>query len=176
MNHHVERPLQWHNNGQDGVSNHQPHQCWLKRLFRRRSKKTSKLRVTGCCAGNSPVTDEFPAQRASNVENVSIWWRHHVKIHHCPQSEFPAAASGRRFYLQMSANEYSIKSESRIIRCHTFSIDVLISIKMYYFLYIRGFFQNIFKWFMCAMKNDWNHSKLAVGEVSFMYRYKVVGV
>ena len=27
--------------------------------------------------GNSPVTGEFPAQRASNAENVSIWWRHH---------------------------------------------------------------------------------------------------
>ena len=23
------------------------------------------------------VTGEFPAQRASNAENVSIWWRHH---------------------------------------------------------------------------------------------------
>ena len=41
-------------------------------------KKTSKLRVTGLCAGNSSVTGEFPAQRASNAENVSIWWRHHV--------------------------------------------------------------------------------------------------
>ena len=45
---------------------------------RRRSKKTSKIRVTGLCAGNSPVTDEFPAQMASNPENASIWWRHHV--------------------------------------------------------------------------------------------------
>ena len=33
------------------------------------SKKTSKLRVTGLCEGNSPVTGEFPAQRASNAEN-----------------------------------------------------------------------------------------------------------
>ena len=41
-------------------------------------KKTSKLRVTGLCAGNSPGTGEFPAQRASYAENVSIWWRHHV--------------------------------------------------------------------------------------------------
>ena len=39
--------------------------------------KTSKLRVTGLCAGNSPETGEFPAQMASNAENVSIWWRHH---------------------------------------------------------------------------------------------------
>ena len=44
------------------------------------SKKTSKLRVTGLCVGNSPVTCEFPAQRASNAENVSIWWHHHVVI------------------------------------------------------------------------------------------------
>ena len=29
------------------------------------------------CAGNSTVTGEFPAQRASNAENVSIWWRHY---------------------------------------------------------------------------------------------------
>ena len=27
-----------------------------------------------------PVTSEFPAQRASNAENVSIWWRHHAKL------------------------------------------------------------------------------------------------
>ena len=38
-------------------------------------KKTSKLRVTGLCEGNSPVTGEFPAQMASNAENVSISWR-----------------------------------------------------------------------------------------------------
>ena len=28
--------------------------------------------------GNSPATGEFPAQMASNAENVSIWWRHHM--------------------------------------------------------------------------------------------------
>ena len=70
-------PLQWRHNGRDGVSSHQPHHCWLRRLFRRRSKKTSKLRVTGLCAGNSPLNGEFPAQMAINAENVSIWWRHH---------------------------------------------------------------------------------------------------
>ena len=59
------------------VSNHQPHECLLNRLFRRKSRKISKLRVTGLCEGNSPVTGEFPSQRASNAEYVSIWWRHH---------------------------------------------------------------------------------------------------
>ena len=44
---------------------------------RHRSKKTSKLRVTGLCAGNSPAIGEFPAQRTSNAKNVSIWWSHH---------------------------------------------------------------------------------------------------
>ena len=49
--------------------------------FKRRSKETSKLCVTGLCAGNSPATGEFPAQRASNAENVSIWRRHHGIMH-----------------------------------------------------------------------------------------------
>ena len=71
------KPLRWRHNGYDGVSNHQPHHCLLNRLFGRRSKKTSKPRVTGLCAGNSPETGEFPAQMASDVENVSISWRHH---------------------------------------------------------------------------------------------------
>ena len=69
--------LQWRHNGGDSVSNHQPHDCLLNQLVWRRSKKTSKLRVTGLCVGNSPGTGEFPAQMASNAENVSIWWRHH---------------------------------------------------------------------------------------------------
>ena len=69
--------LRWRHNGRDSVSNHQPHDCLLNRLFRRRSKKTSKLRVTGLCAGNSPGTGEFPTQMASDAENFSIWWRHH---------------------------------------------------------------------------------------------------
>ena len=69
--------LQWRHNEPDGISNHQPHDCLLSHLFRHRSKKTSKFCVTGLCVGNSPVTGEFPAQRASNAENVSIWWCHH---------------------------------------------------------------------------------------------------
>ena len=70
--------LRWRHNERNGVSNDQPHDCLLNCLFGCRSKKTSKLRVTGICEGNSPMTGEFPAQRASNAENVNIWWRHHV--------------------------------------------------------------------------------------------------
>ena len=52
--------LHWRHNDHDGVSNHQPHGCLLNRLFRRRSKKTSKLRVTGLCVGNSPGPGNSP--------------------------------------------------------------------------------------------------------------------
>ena len=69
--------LQWRHTERDGISNHQHREWLINSLFRRRSKKTSKLRVTGLCVGNSPVTGEFPAQRASSAEYVSIWWRHH---------------------------------------------------------------------------------------------------
>ena len=71
--------LHWRHNDRGGVSDHQPCDCLLSCSFRRRSKETLKLRVTGLCAGNSPGTGEFSAQRASNAENVSIWWRHHER-------------------------------------------------------------------------------------------------
>ena len=60
--------LQWFHDERDGVSNHRCLDCLLNRLFRRISKKISKLRVTGLCYGNSPATGEFHAQRASNAE------------------------------------------------------------------------------------------------------------
>ena len=69
--------LQWRHNESDGVSNHRCLDCLLSRLFRRRSKEISKLRVTGLCEGNSPVTSEFRTQRASHADNVFLWWRHH---------------------------------------------------------------------------------------------------
>ena len=64
--------LQWHHEC-DGISNCLRLHCLLNSWFRRRSK----LCVTGLCVENSPVTGEFSAQKACNVKNVSIWWRHH---------------------------------------------------------------------------------------------------
>ena len=76
----IKSSIMWRHNERDGASNHQRIDCLLNRLFRRRSKKTSKFRVAGPCEGNSPVTGEFPSPWASNVENVSIWWSHHVYL------------------------------------------------------------------------------------------------
>ena len=102
---------QWRHNERDGVSNHWRLDCLLNHFFRRRLKKTPKLRVTGLCEGNSQVTGEFPAQRASNAENVSLWWRHHgleALLHvanPCPQGRgFPLTAVVRAAwaYLRIS--------------------------------------------------------------------------
>ena len=79
--HYIVDALRWLHNGRYSVSNHQPRHCLLSLLFRRRPKKTSKLRVTSLGAGKSPGTGEFPAQVASNAENASIWWRHHEYMH-----------------------------------------------------------------------------------------------
>ena len=96
------------------------HDCLLKRLFRRRSKETSKLRVTGLCAGNTPVTGEFPAQRASNAENVSIWWRHHTIIN----KNFAHVVT---IYLNCLSLNYRNSSKCMIMGdtlCHTIQRDV----------------------------------------------------
>ena len=73
---HRTKKLQWRHNGRDSVSNHQPHDCLLNLLFRRRSKKSSKLRLTGLFVGNSPGTVEYPAQMVSLSEKIPIWRRH----------------------------------------------------------------------------------------------------
>ena len=69
-------PLQWRHNERDGVSNHQPHDCLLNRLFRHRSRNIKAPR-------HWPLWGEFtgdrwiPRTKASNAENVSNWWCHH---------------------------------------------------------------------------------------------------
>ena len=71
-------PLNWRHNDHDGVSNPQPNGCLLNRLFRRRSKLKAPRHWPLC--GEIIGTGEFPAQRASYAENVSVWWRHHVRM------------------------------------------------------------------------------------------------
>ena len=70
--------LRWNHNERNGVSNHQPHDCLLNRLFRRRSKKTSKLRVPGLCDGNSPGPVNSPHKgpvtwKMFPFDDVIIW-------------------------------------------------------------------------------------------------------
>ena len=52
--------LQWCHNEHDGILNNWHLNCLLNRLFRHRSKKTSKLHVTGLCEANPPVTVDSP--------------------------------------------------------------------------------------------------------------------
>ena len=56
---------------------------FTQRFIQAQIKETSTLCVIGLCEGNSPVTGEFPAQKASNAENVSVWWRHHIINKYC---------------------------------------------------------------------------------------------
>ena len=78
MLHYCTVPLQWRHNESYCVSNHRRLDGMLNRLFRRRSKKTSKPALLTVCEGNPPVTTGFPSQTASNAGNVSIWWRHNA--------------------------------------------------------------------------------------------------
>ena len=77
--------LRWRHNERDIVSNHQPHGCLLNGLLRRRSKKTSKLRVTGLCVGNSPGPVNSPHKGSVTrkmfpfgdviMMNRHAWWK-----------------------------------------------------------------------------------------------------
>ena len=72
------KSLQWRHNDHICVSNHQPRACLLNRLFRRRSRKTSKLRVTGLCVGNSPGPVNSPhkgpvTRKMFPFDDVIMW-------------------------------------------------------------------------------------------------------
>ena len=104
--------LHWRHNGRDCVSNHQPYDCLLNHLFRCKSKKTSKLRGTGLCEGNSPGTGDSPHKwlvtrkmfpfddvimykkcehQPTNIRYLCynsliltlLFLRHFLKFHHC---------------------------------------------------------------------------------------------
>ena len=73
--------LQWWHNGRGGVFSHQPLYCLLNRLFRHRTKKSSKQRATGLCAGwpvNSP--HKWPVTRKMFpfydviMRRASVYW------------------------------------------------------------------------------------------------------
>ena len=69
--------LQWRHYERDGASSHQPHHCLLRRLFGRKSKKTSKLRVTGLCAGIHRWLVKSPRRESVTRKMFPFaWWRH----------------------------------------------------------------------------------------------------
>ena len=105
----------WRHNERDGVSNNRCLDCLLKSLFRVRSKKTWKLRVTGLCEGNPPVTGGFPLQTASDAENVSIWWRHFKAAKPAPVS---LQRSGTVIRLSVNGNaDFKWKLCSHWLKC-----------------------------------------------------------
>ena len=74
---HTCKILQWRHNERDGVSNHQPHECLLNRLFKAQIKENIKA------PRHWPLCGEFTAQRASVAENVSTRWHHHEHCWNC---------------------------------------------------------------------------------------------
>ena len=143
--------LQWRHNEHDCVSNYQHLDCLFNSLFRRRSKEISKPRVTGLCVGNSPVTGEFPAQRASNAENVSIWWRHHEQQH------FEALPNGRLVTNDMCKlilpNESFLILISISLVCSKGSNWQYLNRFRYWFNFAR---QQTITW-TCDDNNPWRH-------------------
>ena len=103
---------QWRHNERDGVSNHRRLDCLLNRLFRRESKKTSKLRVTGLGEENPAVIDGFPSKRSITQKIfpfddviMSSSWRHHVRP---SSSELNLGSQIPDKYIDVSVQDYSI--------------------------------------------------------------------
>ena len=145
--------LRWRHNGHDGVSNHQPHECLLNHLFRRRSKKTSKFRITGLCAGNSPGTGEFPAQMASNAENVSILLRHHGN-----KALGGKGANGEQTFSHTEHSQVVVKTSNN----HQIAV---------FYLYMKYFVVtgSIFFKFLSKIQNQYHDNNFIISEIHPKY-------
>ena len=110
--------LQWRHNARDGVSNNQPHDCLLNRLFRRRSKKTPKLRVPGLCAGihRSPVNSphKWPVTRKMFPFDDVI-----IMIYAALVSIFRFIYNGTTLLYQISSPFQKIKQDNKITVIHS---------------------------------------------------------
>ena len=92
---------------------------------RARSMETSKLRISGLCAGNSPVTGEFPAQRSSNAKNASIWWRHQVCPWSSPYTIYPVKSRLQFDALSckyVGGNPHEADTEGAVLKWRTCSV------------------------------------------------------
>ena len=101
-------PLQWRHNERDGISNHQPHDCLLSRLFRRIAKKTSNPSSLAFVRGihRWPVNfpHKGPATRKMFPFDDVILPRFPVKISFTPEGLKLAIRRrrGKRFHVMMS--------------------------------------------------------------------------
>ena len=76
----------------------------------------SKLRVTGLCEGNPPVTGGFPSQTASNAENVSIWWhRGKLKLHEIHKQSYGSMRRSLITVMSNYGNNYPCQTMETII-------------------------------------------------------------
>ena len=97
-------------NDHDGVSNHQPPGCLLSRLFRRRSKKTSKLRVTGLCVGNSPGPVNSPHKG-----------RLRGKCFHLMTSSWLLIKAGHKTYFSHAI--FKIRLQVYVLKCYVVCLN-----------------------------------------------------
>ena len=83
------RSLQWHHNERNDVSNHRRLDCLLSRSGTDQRKHLSSASLAFVRGIHWWPVEE----RASNAENISIWWRHHVV-----SSSFMISVHPRKFY------------------------------------------------------------------------------
>ena len=110
-------------------------------------KKTPKLRATCLCEGNSTVTGEFPAQRASNAKHVSTWWLLHAFPCHYQTEVWPGnlAILIASKIISVNAHEQDRPCPNEVVSlCGTGAITgISLALDFFFYLSISPFFSCI---------------------------------
>ena len=129
-------------------------------------EKSPKLRVTGLCVWNSPGSGEFPAQRASNAENVSIWWRHHASwvnlynlVRFFTANILPQYIKHGKGFQRTGQKKFRSTSFST---CNTHNKCTNCAISLYIEIFAQGFKQNVHctAKFKIIIKSVWSYMLL----------------
>ena len=80
QSHYMAPMLMWYQNCSVAFTWAQFHSLQWRRNEHNGSQIISLTIIYRLFMRRSPVTGEFPVQRANNAENVSIWWHHHVEL------------------------------------------------------------------------------------------------
>ena len=149
------RSLRWRHNDQYSVSNHQPHGCLLNRLFRRRWKKTSKLRVTGLCVGNSPGPVNSPHK--GPVTRKMFPFDDVIMTNHICVNRLTSECE---FTLKFQLNKIFLSNYFTREQCFSFLGFIMAYVSSRcYFLYGRWpLLVHLFKPITCAEQKDWGRA------------------
>ena len=160
--------LQWRYNRHDGVSNPRPHHCLLNRLLRCRSKKTSKLPITGPLCGKFIGDRWIPRtkgqQRGKCFHLMTSSWsvfKHSVRTRPIYPCKYPAPCVAESLSSTMNGFNYV----RHFCMTNNWKCKYMFYVSLKYFITYR------IKHVRCHLANKYTRLFISTSNVTYVLKY-----